>query len=170
MHDHRAGYCGSWANEQGRKILLDPGERTPVCLLRSRVIVEHADRSHSVIGCIDHILGHEAFNLTDDRNSTFLNSARELFGRASLCSSLTNGAYLGLSFIGQVAKIETARSFIAKAASSINSRALNITLSSVWQPNRVMANRWHDLITMHRAGASLRAKRKHVLRSEFFSV
>jgi hypothetical protein len=31
MHDHRAGHRGSWSNEQGRKILFDPGERTPVC-------------------------------------------------------------------------------------------------------------------------------------------
>ena len=35
MDDHRSGHCGGWANEQGRKILLDPGQRPPVCLLRS---------------------------------------------------------------------------------------------------------------------------------------
>src|ERR1700692_697495 len=95
MDDHRAGPRGGWANEQGCKVLLDPGEGTPVCLLRSRVIVEDADRRYSVVGCINHIVSHEAFNITDDRNRALLNSARELFGHASLGFTLTNGGVHG---------------------------------------------------------------------------
>src|SRR3954447_9613575 len=116
MHDHRAGHCGSWADEQRRKILLDPGERTPVRLLRTRMIVEDADRSHRVVGCIDNIISHEAFNVTDDRNSAVLNSARELFGHPSLCSSLTNGGVHGtLLHNAMLPRARPRRSFIAQA-------------------------------------------------------
>src|ERR1700722_2442972 len=95
MDDHRAGHRGGWANEQGREILFDPGKRTPVCLLRSRITVEDTDRSHRVVGSVNHIVSHEAFNITDDRNGAFLNSARELFGHTSLGFTLTNGGVHG---------------------------------------------------------------------------
>src|ERR1700733_12574573 len=95
MDDHRTGHRGGWADEQGCKVLLDPGEGTPVRLLRSRVIVEEADCRYSVVGCINHIVCHEAFNITDDRNGALLDSARELFGHASLGFTLTNGGVHG---------------------------------------------------------------------------
>src|ERR1700733_3791272 len=91
MDDHRAGHRGGRANEQGRKILLNPSKCTPVCLLRSRVAAKEANRSHSVVGCINHIVCHETFNVTDDRNGAVLNSAREFFSHTSLGFTLTNG-------------------------------------------------------------------------------
>src|SRR5262249_53616835 len=51
---------------------------------------EDADRCYSVVGHIDYIVGHEAFNITDDRNCTLLDPARQLFGHASFCLALTD--------------------------------------------------------------------------------
>src|ERR1700731_2289114 len=95
MDDHRTGHRSGWANQQGCKVLLDPGEGTPVCLLRSRVIVEEADRRYGVVGCINHIVSHEAVNIADDRNGALLDSAREFFGHASPGFTLTNGGVHG---------------------------------------------------------------------------
>src|SRR5882724_776569 len=96
MHDHRAGHRGGWSNQQGAKILFDPGERTPVCLLRACEIVEEADRRHGVVGCIDHVIGHEAFDIADDRNGALLDPAGEFLGRASLCLGLTDRGVHGI--------------------------------------------------------------------------
>src|SRR5712664_1092050 len=137
MHDHRAGHRGGWANEQRRKILLDPGERTPVRLLCSRVIVEDADRRHRVVGCINHIVSDEAFNITDDRNGALLDSARELFGHAGLCFTLTNGGiHETLLHRRGCPKSRLRRWFITPGRGEQQDfPALNITPSSVTKPS-----------------------------------
>src|ERR1700682_4587429 len=96
MHDHRAGDRRGWPDEQRREVLFDPREPASVRLLRSRMVVEDADRRHRVVRRIDHIIGHETFDITDDRNGTLLDPACQLFGHASLCFALTNGGVHGL--------------------------------------------------------------------------
>src|SRR5216684_1726541 len=91
MHDHRAGHRGGWSNQQRPEILVDPGERTPVGLFRACEIVEDADRRHGVVGRIDYIIGHEAFDIADNRNGALLDPAGQLFGHASPCLALTDG-------------------------------------------------------------------------------
>src|SRR5262249_24551242 len=56
---------------------------------------EDADRCYSVVGRIDYIVGHEAFDITDDRNCTLLDPARQLFGHASFCLALTDSRVHG---------------------------------------------------------------------------
>src|SRR5580692_2846316 len=137
MHDHRAGYRGGWTHKQGRKILLDPGKRTPVCLLGFRIAVEEADRRHSVVRCINHIVSNEAFDIADDRNGALLDSARELFGHAGLCFALTNGGVHGtLLHRRDCPRSRLRRSLTTPGeASSRIPRALNNTLSSLTTPS-----------------------------------
>src|SRR5882672_4250523 len=138
MHDHRASQRGGWPNQQGRKILLDPGKRSPVCLLRSRIIVEDADRRHRVVGCIHHVVSDEALDITDDRNGALLDPAREFFGRASLCFSLTNGGVHGtlLHWRG-CPESRLWRSFITpeRGEQQHFPRTVNITPSGVTRPS-----------------------------------
>src|SRR5258705_4499407 len=96
VDDHRTGHGGGRSNQQGAKILFDPGERTPVCLLGACEVVEEADRRYGVVGCIDHIIGHEAFDIADDRNRALLDPAGQLLGRASLCLGLTDRGVHGI--------------------------------------------------------------------------
>ena len=56
-----------------------------------REIVEDADRGHSVVRRIDHIIGYETFDIADDRDRAFLDPARQFLGHAGFCLSLTNG-------------------------------------------------------------------------------
>src|SRR5260370_29595320 len=91
MHDPRPGDRRGWPDEQRREVLFDPREPASVRLFRSRMVVEDADRRHRVVRRIDHIIGHETFDITDDRNGTLLDSACQLFGHTSLCFALTNG-------------------------------------------------------------------------------
>src|SRR3954453_13425488 len=100
MNDDRTGCCCGWTDEQGRKILLDPRERTFVRLLCSCVIVEYADGRHSVVRCIDHIIGYETLDITDDRNGTLLDPAGQLFGHATPCFALTDGGVHGVLLPG----------------------------------------------------------------------
>jgi len=72
MNNYRPGHRRGWPDEQWHKILLDPRDAAPVRLLCSRVIVKDADGRNGIVGCIDHIVGHETFDVTDDRNGTFL--------------------------------------------------------------------------------------------------
>src|SRR5450631_3169328 len=96
MHDHRPGDRGGRPDEQRREILFGPCEPASVRLFRSGIIVEDADRRHRVVRRIDHIIGHETFDIADDRNGTLLDPACQLFGRTSLCFALTNGGVHGL--------------------------------------------------------------------------
>ncbi len=52
----------------------------------------------------DHIIGHETFDITDDRNGTLLDPACQLFGRTSLCLALTNGGVHGLLLYRRAAR------------------------------------------------------------------
>jgi hypothetical protein len=95
MNDNRPGYRCGWSNQQGRQILFAPREPASVRLLGAREIVEDADRRHRIVGRIDHIIGHETFDITDDRNGTFLDPARQFLSHAGLCLALTNGSIHG---------------------------------------------------------------------------
>src|ERR1700735_4293683 len=136
VDDHRTGHRGGWANEQRCKVLLDPGEGTRVCLFSSRVIVEDADRRYGVVGCINHIVSHEAFDIADDRNGALLDSARELFGHASPGFTLTNGGvHRTLLHRRGCPRSRLRRSSITPGgASSRIPRAPNVTPSSVIAP------------------------------------
>src|SRR5258708_14828081 len=68
-------------------------------------VVEDADRRHRVLRRINHIIGHETFDITDDRNGALL--ARVLFGDASLCSALRMAAYICSSLTGGRASVAT---------------------------------------------------------------
>src|ERR1700674_2651568 len=91
VHDHRTGHRCGWPSEQGHNILLDPCERASVRLLGSRVIVEDADRCDRIVRCIDHIVGYEAWDITDDWNGALFDPASQLFGHAGLGFALTYG-------------------------------------------------------------------------------
>src|SRR4029077_11105940 len=84
-------HCGSWSSQQRTKILLDPGDHAAVCLLRLFIFVEDADRGHSIVGRIDHVVGHETLDVADDRNGAFLDPACQFLGRTSLRLGLTDG-------------------------------------------------------------------------------
>src|SRR5215813_14620782 len=56
---------------------------------------EDAERCYSVVGRIDYIVGHEAFDITDDRNCTLLDPVRQPFGHASFCLALTDSRVHG---------------------------------------------------------------------------
>src|SRR5262245_46496401 len=88
VHDHRPGQRRGLLGKQGRQILLDPRERTSVWLFGSGVVVEDTDRRRSIVWRIHHIVGHKAWNITDDRNSALFDPASQLFGHASLCLAL----------------------------------------------------------------------------------
>src|ERR1700754_2113013 len=55
VHDHRARHRARLSDQERRELLLDPGQRAPVGLLRAREIVEQADRGHGVVAGIDHV-------------------------------------------------------------------------------------------------------------------
>ena len=50
-------------------------DRPHVQLFGSRVIVEYADRRDGVVWRIDHIVGHETWKITDDRNGALFDPA-----------------------------------------------------------------------------------------------
>jgi hypothetical protein len=91
VHDHRACDRSRRSDQQRRKVLLDPGEHATIGLLGACVIVEDADRGHGVVGRVDHVIGHEAFDIADDRNGAFLDPACQFLGRSGLCLALTDG-------------------------------------------------------------------------------
>src|SRR6266852_2262081 len=115
MHDHRPGDRRGWPDEQRREVLFDPREPASVRLLRSRMVVEDADRRHRVVRRIDHVIGHETFDITDDRNGTLLDPAYQLFGHASLCSALTNGGVHGLLLHRRAARSRDCRATMQHA-------------------------------------------------------
>src|ERR1700688_3417981 len=112
MHDYRPGDRRGWPDEQRREILFDPREPASVRLLRSRVVVEDADRRHRVVRRIDHIIGYETFDITDDRNGTLLDPACQLFDHARLCFTLTNGGIHGLLLHRRLPAIATAATML----------------------------------------------------------
>jgi hypothetical protein len=65
QHDHRAGDRRRRPDHQRRELLFNPHKPASVPLLRARVIVENSDRRHVVIRRIDHIIGHEAFDIVE---------------------------------------------------------------------------------------------------------
>src|SRR5882724_5530697 len=97
MHDHRPRDRSGWSGEQRGQVLLDPGDPAPVRLFRAGEIVEDRDCRHRVVRRIDHIIGHEPFDIADDRDRPFLDPACHLFGHAGLCLALTNGGVHGKS-------------------------------------------------------------------------
>src|SRR5882724_5262425 len=91
MDDYRAGHRQGRSDQERRKILFGPGKRAPVRLFRACEIVEDADRRHGVIRRIDHVIGHEAFDIADDRDGALLDPARQFLGRSGPCRGLTDG-------------------------------------------------------------------------------
>src|SRR6266513_4951834 len=96
MDDHRPGYRRGWPDEQRHKVLLDPRDSASVRLFCARVIVEDADGRDRVVRRIDHIVGHETFDIADDRNGAFLDPACQLFGHSSLCLTLADSGVHGI--------------------------------------------------------------------------
>src|SRR5260221_4688908 len=95
MNDYRPGDRRGWPDQQGCEVPFAPREPASVRLLRSRMVVEDADRRHRIVRRIDHIIGHETFDITDNRNGPLLDPACQLFGGARLCFALTNGGIHG---------------------------------------------------------------------------
>src|SRR5882757_8235174 len=91
MDDHRARDREHRPDQQRRKTLFAPGQRPPVRLLRPCEIVEDGDRRDGVVGRIDHVIGHEALDIADDRDGAFLDPARQFLGRSGFCRGLTDG-------------------------------------------------------------------------------
>ncbi|PSO16640.1 hypothetical protein C7G42_22860 [Bradyrhizobium sp. MOS003] len=91
MHDHRPRSGTRMPGEQRPQILLDPGDRAPVRLLRLLELVEDRDRGDRVVAGIDDVIGAEAVDVTDDRNGAVLDAARQLLGAPALCLGLTDG-------------------------------------------------------------------------------
>src|SRR6478609_7177411 len=96
MHDHRPGGGAGVACKQRAQILLDPGDRTPVRLLRLLELVEDRNRRDRVVAGIDDVIGAEAVDVADDRNGAFLDTARQLFGAPAFCLGLTDGGIHGI--------------------------------------------------------------------------
>src|SRR5262249_41172409 len=96
MHDHGTRAYARLPDQQRREVLLDPGNRAPVGLLRACKIVEQADRGHRVIAGIDDVIGLETFDVADDRDGAFLDAARQLLGTAGLGLGLTDGGVHGV--------------------------------------------------------------------------
>src|SRR3954471_14165384 len=96
MHDHRTRGGAGVAGKQRAQILLDPGDRTPVRLLRLLELVEDRYRRDRVVAGIDDVIGAEAVDVADDRNSAFLDTARQLFGAPAFCLGLTDGGIHGI--------------------------------------------------------------------------
>jgi hypothetical protein len=96
VHDYRPGDRCGWSGEQGRQALLDPCECTSVGLFSTPMIFEDADRRHRVIWCIDHVVGFEARDITDDRDRLLLDreSQRLRYQRGDM---LVKGGWLTLS-------------------------------------------------------------------------
>src|SRR5258708_12445781 len=95
MNDYRPGDRRGWPDHLGREVPFPPREPASVRFLRSRMVVEDADRRHRIVRRIDHIIGHETFDITDNRNGPLLDPACQLFGGARLCFALTNGGIHG---------------------------------------------------------------------------
>src|SRR4029077_10006539 len=95
MDNHWPGNRCSWSDEERRKALLNPGQRSPIGLFGSRKILENTNRSHRVIGCIDYIVGHKALDITDDRDCSLLDPARQLFSHSGFCLTLTDRSVHG---------------------------------------------------------------------------
>ncbi|PDT68034.1 hypothetical protein CO683_19975 [Bradyrhizobium ottawaense] len=91
MHDHRPRSRARMARKQRPEILLDPGDRAPVRLLRLLELVEDRDRGHRVVAGIDDVIGAETVDVADDRNGAVLDAARQLFRAPALCLGLTDG-------------------------------------------------------------------------------
>src|SRR5215469_3250414 len=95
MDDHRPSNRCSWSSEQRRKALLDPRKRSLVRLFGSRKIFEDTDRCHGVVGCIDYVVAYKALDITDDRDRSLLDPARQLFSHSGLCLTLTDRSIHG---------------------------------------------------------------------------
>src|SRR5262245_42832553 len=95
MDDHWPGNRCSWSSEQRRKALLDPRQCSFVRLFGSRIIFENTDRCHGVVGCIDYVVGHKALDITDDRDRSLLDPARQLLSHSGLCLTLTDRSVHG---------------------------------------------------------------------------
>jgi hypothetical protein len=95
VHDYGPGDGCGWSGEQGRQALLDPCECTSVGLFSTPMIFEDADRRHRVIWCIDHVVGFEARDITDDRDRLLLDreSQRLRYQRGDM---LVKGGWLTL--------------------------------------------------------------------------
>src|SRR6516164_2223017 len=78
-----------------RKALLDPRQRSLVRLFGSGIIFEDTDRCHRVVGCIDYVVAHKALDITDDRDRSLLDSARQLFSHSGLCLTLADRSVHG---------------------------------------------------------------------------
>src|SRR5579871_5367428 len=72
-----------FAGEICGEVLLDPGEREAVRLLRFLDLVEDADRRHRVVRGVDHVIADEAGDGADDRNE-FLDFLGETVGLTRL--------------------------------------------------------------------------------------
>ena len=77
---------------RGARFCFDPGETNVLPPAPAKLLKTLISRN---VGCIDHIVGHEAFNITDDRNGALLDPG-QLFGHASLCLALTDGGVHGI--------------------------------------------------------------------------
>ena len=44
---------------------------------------------YGIVGCVDHVVGPEALDITDDRNGSFLDPAGQLFPHPRFCLALT---------------------------------------------------------------------------------
>ncbi len=84
------------SGEQRAQILLDPGDRAPVRLLRLLELVEDGDRGHRVVAGIDDVIGAEAVDVADDRNGAVLDAARQLFRAPAFRLGLTDGGIHGI--------------------------------------------------------------------------
>ena len=76
---------------RGARFCSYPCQPAFIGFLGTRVIVEDADRRHRVVRRVDHVIGPEAWHIADDRDSSLLDPAGQLFGHAGLCLALTDG-------------------------------------------------------------------------------
>ncbi|MEH2688379.1 hypothetical protein DXU04_26170 [Bradyrhizobium diazoefficiens] len=95
MHDHRPRGGARVAGEQRAEILLDPGDRAPVRLLRLLELVEDRDRCDRVVAGIDDVIGAETVDVADDRNGAVLDAARQLLRAPAFRLGLTDGGIHG---------------------------------------------------------------------------
>src|SRR3954462_1468025 len=96
MYDHRPRGGAGVACKQRAQILLDPGDRTPVRLLRLLELIEDRNRRDRVVAGVDDVIGTEAVDVADDRNGAFLDTARQLFGAPAFRLGLTDGGIHGI--------------------------------------------------------------------------
>src|SRR5262245_26472673 len=80
VHDHRPGHRGRRSGQERRQLVFDPRQRALVGFLGGGEIVEQADGYHGVVGCVDHVIAHEALDLADEGYRALLDPARKFFG------------------------------------------------------------------------------------------